>query len=73
MALTFEEVEDWTGKTGVLESLQGETWKPLGKATVAEDGSYQLAVRLGSGVFRTRVPAVRGFAEGLSPQLRLGQ
>jgi len=57
----------------VLESLQGETWKPLGKATVAEDGSYQLGVRLGSGVYRTRVPAARGFAEGVSPELRLGR
>ena len=57
----------------VLESLQGETWAPLGKATVAEDGSYQLGVRLGTGVFRTRVPASQGFAEGVSPELRLDQ
>ena len=56
----------------VLESLQGATWRPLGKATVGEDGSYQLGVRLGNGVFRTRVPATRGFAEGVSPELRRG-
>jgi stage II sporulation protein D len=61
------------GARVLLESLQGEAWQPLGRATVGEDGSYQLGVRLGAGVYRTRVPAARGFAEGLSPELRLGQ
>jgi hypothetical protein len=28
-------------------------------------------VRLGTGVYRVRVPATRGFAEGVSPELRL--
>ena len=61
------------GAQVVLESLQGVAWKALGRATVGEDGTYQLGVRLGTGVFRTRVPAVRGFAEGMSAELRLGQ
>ena len=61
------------GAQVVLESLAGERWKQLGRTTVAEDGSYQFGVRLGNGVYRTRVPAERGFAEGLSPELRLGR
>jgi hypothetical protein len=60
------------GATVVLESADGADWKPLGRATVAEDGSYTFSVRLGSGTYRARVAPTGGFVEGVSRELRLG-
>jgi stage II sporulation protein D len=59
------------GATVVLEALEGDTWRELGREQVFGDGSYLFGVRLGTGVYRVRVPATRGFAEGVSPELRL--
>jgi hypothetical protein len=60
------------GATVVLESRDGEAWAEIGRGQIAEDGSYLFGVRLGPGVYRARVPAGRGFAEGASAELRLG-
>jgi len=60
------------GATVVLESAVGTDWKPLGRATVGEDGSYTFSVRLATGTYRARVAATGGFVEGLSRELRLG-
>jgi stage II sporulation protein D len=59
------------GAAVVLESLDGEQWRQLGRTTIGEDGTYLFGVRLGAGLYRTRVPAAAGFAEGLSKELRL--
>ena len=59
------------GAAVVLESLDGETWRTLGRTTVGADGSYLFGVRLGPGVYRARVPAGRGLAAGVSRELRL--
>jgi stage II sporulation protein D len=54
----------------VLESLEGETWRSLGRTAVGADGAFQFGVRLAAGTYRARVPAAAGFAEGVSRELR---
>ena len=60
------------GATAVLESRDGEAWQELGREQVTADGSYLFGVRLGPGTYLVRVPATRGFAAGVSRELRLG-
>jgi stage II sporulation protein D len=56
----------------LLERQDGTVWNELARGRVAEDGTYLFGVRLGPGTYRVRVPATRGYAVGLSPELRLG-
>ena len=56
----------------LLERQDGAVWTELARGRVAEDGTYLFGVRLGPGSYRVRVPATRGYAAGLSPELRLG-
>jgi stage II sporulation protein D len=60
------------GAAVVLERRDGERWSELGRTEAAEDGSYIFGVRLGGGEYRVRVPATRGYAEGVSAVLGLG-
>jgi stage II sporulation protein D len=61
-----------SGATAVLERQDGVRWAELSREPVAADGSYQLRVRLGPGVYRVSVPATGGYAAGVSPELSLG-
>jgi stage II sporulation protein D len=56
----------------VLQRQDGTAWAEAARGRVAADGTYLFGVRLGPGVYRVRVPATRGFAAGLSPELPLG-
>jgi hypothetical protein len=58
--------------TVVLERQDGTAWSEAARGRVAADGTYLFGVRLGPGVYRVRVPATRGYAAGLSPELSLG-
>jgi stage II sporulation protein D len=56
----------------VLERQDGTVWTEGARGRVAADGTYLFGVRLGPGVYRVRVPATRGYAAGISPELPLG-
>jgi stage II sporulation protein D len=60
------------GAMAVLQRQEGVRWAELARAPVAADGTYQLGVRLGPGVYRVSVPASGGYAAGVSPELSLG-
>jgi hypothetical protein len=56
----------------LLEREDGATWTESARGAVQADGTYRFGVRLGPGVYRVRVPATRGYAAGISPELTLG-
>ncbi len=55
-----------------VQLLEGDEWLPVGDATVDDVGSFFAELEVLPGVYRVRVAPARGFAEGLSPRLRLG-
>ena len=55
-----------------VQALEGDDWLSVGEATVDDVGSFFAEVEIVPGVYRVRVAPARGFAEGLSPRLRLG-
>ena len=55
-----------------VQVLEGDEWLPVGDATVDDVGSFFAELEVLPGVYRVRVAPARGFAEGLSPRLRLG-
>jgi hypothetical protein len=55
-----------------VQLLQGDEWLPVSDAIADGVGSFYAELEAVPGVYRARVAAARGFAEGLSPRLRLG-
>jgi stage II sporulation protein D len=54
-----------------VQVLEGEAWLPAGEAVLDELGAFRAELELTPGTYRVRVAPAAGFAEGLSPQLRI--
>ena len=59
------------GATIQVQLLVGDEWLPAGETIADELGGFLAEVELVPGVYRARVAPGGGFAEGLSPRLRL--
>jgi len=55
-----------------VQVLERDAWLPAGEAIADDVGSFFAELEVVPGVYRVRVAPARGFAEGLSPRLRLG-
>ena len=62
------------GATVLVESLaaDGRTWKEIGRTAVEAVGVFRIGVRVGPGSYRARVPATRGWSQGVSPVVTFG-
>ncbi len=54
-----------------IQRLEGDEWLPVAEAVLDELGGFRAELELAAGTYRARVAPANGFAEGLSPQLRL--
>ena len=59
------------GLTVQVQQLEGDEWLPVSDAVVDELGGFLAELELVPGIYRARIAPAGGFAEGLSPQLRL--
>ena len=55
-----------------VQVLEGDEWLPAAEAIADDVGSFFAELETVAGTYRVRVAPARGFAEGLSPRLRLG-
>nr|MBA2296588.1 hypothetical protein [Actinomycetota bacterium] len=53
-----------------VQQLDGVEWLPAGEAMLDEVGAFTAGLE--PGTYRARIAPAAGFAEGLSPQLRIG-
>ena len=54
-----------------VQVLEGDKWIPAGEAVLDEHGAFRADIQLTAGTYRARIAPAAGFAEGLSPQLRI--
>ena len=54
-----------------VQLLEGSGWLPAGEAVLDDLGAFRSELELVPGTYRVRVAPAAGFAEGLSPQLRI--
>ena len=59
------------GATIQVQLLEGDKWLPVGDAVVDDLGAFRAELEVVPGIYRARAAPAGGFAEGLSPQLRL--
>ena len=60
------------GASVQVQRLEGEDWRPAGKATVDASGGFLAELELAPGSYRVRVAPAGGLAEGLSATIRAG-